>query len=422
MTRTKLAALACAAAFVVAACGGDDDTESASDAPGDSVADTTPDDTAPDTTAPDSATPSTATPDEPTSTEPASTEPTEASDSMAVLPGEPFPDERCAANEEAGTINYYSGFDYAAAASILEVLVAEQAGYYDELCLDVEITPSFSTANYALVAAGEAQFSSSGSFSELATQAAALDADLVAMSVDGYVAIDVLMVKPDRADSLADLEGQTIGIKGALPPAVAVMLSQEAGLVEGDDYQTALLDGFDPFAHWAIPDIAALPGWRSNEPGALERGGETFDLYDPADYGVPGSFGLIYTSRDFLQAHPTAAEDFMRATLRGLADGLADPEAAAALAFELVEANDNPNFLSAEGETFRWVTDAETILASLPEGAFPGMPVGDELDAQVAAYAEVGFYGDEVPSTTDRYDLTTVAGLYDANGEVIWPG
>ena len=38
-----------------------------------------------------------------------------------------------------------------------------------------------------------------------------------------------------------------------------------------------LLDGFDPFAHWALDDVAAVPGWRSNEPGALERGGETFD-------------------------------------------------------------------------------------------------------------------------------------------------
>jgi NitT/TauT family transport system substrate-binding protein len=344
-----------------------------------------------------------------------------ASALVPVTAGEPFPEERCAANEEAGTIDYYSGFDYAAAASILEVLVAEQAGYYDELCLDVEITPSFSTANYALVAANEAQFSSSGSFSELVTQAAALDEDLVAMSVDGYVAIDVLMVKPDQASSLADLEGQTIGIKGALPPAVAVMLSQEAGLVEGDDYQTALLDGFDPFAHWAIPDIAALPGWRSNEPGALERGGETFDLYDPAEYGVPGSFGLIYTSRQFLDDHPTAAEDFMRATMRGLADGLADPEAAAALAFELVEANGNPNFLSAEGEAFRWITDAETIESSLPDGSFPGVPVGAELAAQIAAYAAVGFYGDDVPPTEGRYDETTVAGLYDADGQVIWP-
>ena len=33
------------------------------------------------------------------------------------------------------------------------------------------------------------------------------------------------------------------------------------------------------------------------------------DLYDPADLGIPGSFGLVYTNREFLDANPTAAED-----------------------------------------------------------------------------------------------------------------
>lgn len=341
----------------------------------------------------------------------------------AVTAGEPFPEARCEANEAAGTIAYYTGFDYAASASILEVLVANQAGYYEELCLDVEITPSFSTANYPLVAAGEVQFSSSGSFSELATQARSNEAELVVLSVDGHVATDVLMVKPDRATSLAELDGSTIGVKGALPPAVAVMLAQEAGLVEGDNFQTALLDGFDPFAHWEIDDIAALPGWRSNEPGALARGGIEYDLYDPGDYGVPGSFGLIYTSRSFIDEHPTAVEDFMRATMRGLADAIADPESAATASFAIVEANGNPNFLSAEGEVFRWSTDAATIVSSTPEGSNIGVPVADELAAQIEAYDEVGYYGEDGPPEIEgRFDPDLVAGLYDDDGTVIWPG
>ena len=371
----------------------------------------------------DDATPATTGPDptESSSTEPGSTEP-DSGDGFEVVAGEPFPADRCAANQAAGTIDYFTGFDYAATASILEVIVAEQAGYYDELCLDVEITPSFSVANYALVAGNEAQFSSAGSFSELATQARANEADLIALSVDGHIAVDVLMVKPDRAASLTDLAGQTIGIKGALAPSIAVMLQQEAGLVEGQDFDTALLDGFDPFAHWAIDDIAALPGWRSNEPGALRRGGEEFDLYDPAEFGVPGSFGLIYTNGDFLADHPTAVEDFMRATMRGLADAIADPGAAAADAFELAAANGNPAFLSVEGETFRWTTDADAIVSSTPEGSAVGVPVAEELATQIAAYDAVGYYGEDGPPSIDgRFHPDLVAGLYDDSGTVIWP-
>ena len=201
------------------------------------------------------------------------------------------------------------------------------------------------------------------------------------------------------------------------------MLQQEAGLREGDDFDTALLDGFDPFAHWAIDDIAAMPGWRSNEPGTLARGGEEFDLYDPAEFGVPGSFGLIYTNGAFLADHPTAVEDFMRATLRGLADAIADPEAAAADAFALAEANGNPSFLSVEGETFRWTTDVDAIVSSTPEGSAIAVPVADELAAQVAAYDAVGYYGDDgPPPIAGRFDPDLVADLYDDSGVVIWPG
>ena len=344
-----------------------------------------------------------------------------AGDDMAVVVGEPFPEARCEANRAAGTISYLTGFDFAAAASILEVVVAENKGYYEDLCLDVTLTAGGSVANYPLVAANDAQFSSSGSFSELASFSAANQADLVTMSVDGHVAIDVLMAKPDRIASLADVAGSTVGIKFALPPAIAVMLLQEEGLAEGTDYETLLLDGFDPTAHWAIDDLDALPGWRSNEPGALERSGITFDVYDPADYGIPGSFGLIYTNREFLDAHPTAAEDFMRATMQGLADAIDDPAAASAIAVEKINGGGNPAFLSPEGETFRWATDAATIVESTPSGAVIGQPIPAELEAQVAAYAEAGVYGGTPPPVEGRYDADGVAGLYAADGKVIWP-
>jgi NitT/TauT family transport system substrate-binding protein len=342
-------------------------------------------------------------------------------DDMVVVAGEPFPEARCEANRAAGTISYLTGFDFAAAASILEVVVAENKGYYEDLCLDVTLTAGGSVANYPLVAANDAQFSSSGSFSELASFSAANQADLVTMSVDGHVAIDVLMAKPDRIASLSDIAGSTIGIKFALPPAIAVMLLQEEGLAEGTDYETLLLDGFDPTAHWAIDELDALPGWRSNEPGALERAGIAFDVYDPADYGIPGSFGLIYTNREFLDAHPTAAEDFMRATMQGLADAIADPAGAAQIAVDKINGGGNPAFLSPEGETFRWVTDAATIVETTPDGAMIGQPIPAELEAQVTAYAAAGVYGDTPPSVEGRYDADLVAGLYDTAGKVIWP-
>jgi NitT/TauT family transport system substrate-binding protein len=338
-----------------------------------------------------------------------------------VEAGEPFPDDRCAANEAAGTIRYLSGFDFAATASIVDVVIAEQAGYYDELCLDVDLQPSFSTANYPIVAAGDAEFASGGSFSEVVDFATANEADLVAVDVEGRTAIDGLIVKPGTAASLEDLAGTTIGVKGKVPPSVAAMLAT-AGLVEGDDYRTVLLDGFDPLAHYALDDIVGFPGYKSNEPGQLDRAGLPFELFDPTAFDVPGSFGVIFTSRDFAEQHPTATEDFLRATMRGLADAIADPDAAAQTAIELVEANGNPSFLSLEGESFRWRTDAELLAAETPDGTGMGVPDAELLQDEVDAYAEVGLFGGEAPDVDEFIHGAPIEGIYDESGQVIWPG
>ena len=76
--------------------------------------------------------------------------------------------ERCAANKAAGAITYLSSFDFSAAASILDVVVAKDRGYFDDMCLERRrSSPGFSTSNYPLVAGGQAQFSSAGSYTEI---------------------------------------------------------------------------------------------------------------------------------------------------------------------------------------------------------------------------------------------------------------
>ena len=337
-----------------------------------------------------------------------------------VVAGEAFPADRCAANEAAGTINYLTGFDFAATASIVDVIVAQAEGYYEALCLDVEITSSFSTANYPLIAENDAQFASGGSFSEVVAFADANDAEFVVTAVEGPTAIDSLIVKPGVAAELGDLAGSTIGVKGKLPPSVAAMLAT-AGLVENEDYETVLLDGFDPTAHIAIESIDGFPGYKSNEPGALERAGIEFDLFDPLDYDIPGSFGIIYGNQQFIDEHPTAAEDFMRATMHGLADAIADPEAAAKMAVELINSGGNPNFLSPEGEVFRWTTDAALISELTPAGTGFGVVSVDALQNELDTYAQVGLFGDaDTPQATD-YLSDIIDRVYDADAVVIWP-
>ncbi len=395
MNARRISALAIATTLVLAACSDDDDEPAEATTP-------------PATDAPDA---------EP---EPQPDPASEVS-SIEVVAGAAFPEARCAANQEAGTITYLTGFDFAAAASIVDVIYAQDQGYYEALCLDVEIRPSFSTANYALVASNDAQFASGGSFSEVVAFADANDADFVVTAVEGRTAIDALITKTGEVASLEDLAGTTIGVKGKLPPSIAAMLL-DVGLTEGEDFQTVLLDGFDPTAHIAIDPIVGFPGWKSNEPGALDRAGIGYDLFDPLDSGIPGSFGAIYTNGAFIADHPTAAEDFMRATMRGLAAAIADPEDAANTAVDLINANGNPNFLSPEGEVFRWQTDATLITETTPDGVGFGVPDGTTLQAELDTYAEIGLFGDApVPDAASRLGNDIMGAIYDSTGAIIWP-
>ena len=396
MRLRNVTALAVCTAALLAACSSDGDSAGSDTTAGDTTA----------TTA---------------ATSPATTDGAATSGVSDVVAGEAFPEDRCAANQAAGTITYLTGFDFAATASIVDVLVAEEKGYYEAMCLDVEVTPSFSTANYPLVAENDAQFASGGSFSEVASFAAANDADLVVLAVEGPTAIDSLIVKPGVATELTDLEGTTIGVKGKLPPSVAAMLAQ-AGLVEGENYDTVLLDGFDPVQHIAIESIVGFPGYKSNEPGQLERAGIEFDLFDPIDYDIPGSFGVIYTNQQFIDEHPTAAEDFVRATMLGLDDAISDPEAAAAIAVGRINDGGNPNFLSPEGETFRWTTDAALISSLTPSGTGYGVPQSGALQNELDTYAEIGLFGDAgAPDADSLLGDEIIVRIYTADGQVVWP-
>ena len=324
--------------------------------------------------------------------------------------------DRCAENKKAGKITYLSGFDFAASASIVEVTVAKEKGYFEKMCLDVDIKPSFSTANYPLVAANTAQFSSAGSYVEQLTFAKD-GASFVTVAIDGKVGVDALLVKPD-IKTLADLKGKKIGIKGALPPAEIAMLAK-AGLKQGVDYEEVLVDGFDPKVHWALP-IQALPVYKSNEPGQLDAAKLAYTMFDPAKEGIPGSFGLIYTSKTFHDAHPTSTQDFVRAAMKGMEYAIDHQAEAVDISFKKITEAGNKNYLAAEGESYRWGVESKIVTGNTPTGEGIGVIHRADLDKQVAEYTRAGVFK-TAPTVDGTYDDTIAAGVYDKAGKVIWP-
>jgi NitT/TauT family transport system substrate-binding protein len=326
--------------------------------------------------------------------------------------------ERCAANKAAGSITYLSSFDFAAAASILDVVVAKDRGYFDDMCLNVNIKPGFSTSNYTLVAGGQGQLSSAGSYTEILNFSKD-GAKFEAVADYGKTPIEALLVRGDSPiTTLQDLKGKTIGVKGDIPPSIVAMLSQ-AGLQRGKDYKEVLLDGFDPVAQLKT-NIDALPVYKSNEPGQLDRAGVKYRLFDPVDYGIPGTFGVIYTTPSFLTQHPTAVQDFVRAAFKGYADAVADPSGAVAISLKEINAAGNQNYLSAQGETYRWQQESAVVAKGTPAGTLPGLIDPGVFGAEVAAYAKAGVFQNGTPSTDNTYDADVAAGVVSGS-TLVWP-
>lgn len=327
---------------------------------------------------------------------------------------------RCEANKKAGKITYLSGFDYAATASIVELVVADAKGYFAKMCLDVDVKASFSTANYALVADNKAQFASAGSYVELVRNTPK-ERPLLAVYELGKTAVETLMVRDDgKLKNITDLRGKTIGIKGDLPPSLQLMLNK-AGLKRGSDYKEQNVDGFNPVAHFSLP-IDALPGYKSNEPGQLARNTPPVKIttFDPTEYNINGSFGLVYTNAKFVKEHPTAAQDFVRAALKGYADAAADTDEAVALCVKKINATGNRNFLSPVGEGFRWKVEAKIVADSTPAGTAIGVMNARRFSTQLDEYFEAGILK-EKPAVADTFDESLAKGVYGSDLKVIWP-
>lgn len=339
---------------------------------------------------------------------------TAVTDGAAAAPTTEFTDARCEQNKAAGTITFLTSFDYAAAASIIDVVAAQDQGYFEALCLDVKLQPGFSTTNVAAVSAGTAQMTSLGSFSEVAV-ANSQDAELVAVAVEGHTSIEALLVENSaNITELKQLEGKSMGIKGAIPFSLRALLASE-GVDEAKIKQIEV--DFNPVVLFET-EIVALPVYKSNEPGQLDAQGYggKYTAFDPGDSKIPASFAVFTTSRAFADEHPTAVADFLRAVLKGFEYATANPGEAVAASVKRTDPN---LFLRLEGETFRWDTERELVISSTPRGVAVGTMDEAALQAELDALIELGVVEDGSVDVASSVDVSFMNDIV-SNGKLIW--
>lgn len=332
-----------------------------------------------------------------------STSKTSSAPASAVSP------PRCAANRAAGTISYLTGFGYQASVGILDVVAAQAQGLYRAECLAVRIQPGNGDAGAAaqLAASGRATVAELGSPSDgITAQAAGVDVDAIATY--GNVPAVTLLTE-EKITNLRQLEGQTLGYKGAMPPQITAMLRQ-AGVDTSKIREVGV--GYDPTV---LPrgQVAALTGYKTNEPVQLADQGFKVRQWNPDSYGIRGSFNVLDVNRSFARAHRSAVEDFLRATFKAFAGCVADTSPCIAAAAR------DQNGYDTHQNTQEWKLQAKEVTSSL----LPGKGVGAESVSQWIPEAQLLVRSGLVKAPPDlprMVDPQYVMAI-ESNAKVVWP-
>ncbi|KJL29739.1 ABC transporter substrate-binding protein [Microbacterium oxydans] len=319
--------------------------------------------------------------------------------------------DTCQRNQDAGTITYISGYGYSASAGQLDVFLAQELGYFDELCLDVEINASGANGQQ-LVASGQAQFTALGSASDVML-AAANSKNLTAVATYGTTP-PFSIFGNEKLQSLKDLEGGSLGYFINLTPIASAMLD-EAG-VDVSKVEMVKMTNYDPTV--VVRDqVDAIVGYASNQPQSLKAQDMPFSEFLPSDLGVEGTYNVMEVNSRFLDEHREVAADFMRATLKALQYCLDESDACIDTLAALAEENNQGAAFPRDQLARTWEVESAWVRESA--GGNPGVQTADMWKPEYALVEQYGGVKD-LPDIADMMDADLTADLYDGD-TLIWP-
>lgn len=317
---------------------------------------------------------------------------------------------RKALNESAGEITYVTGYYFAASPPDIQMFVADELGYFEELGLNVNILPGLDYEGMKFLAAGQAQIASAGTPS-LVIQSVASGAEITGIATYGSVGTSALMVMADSGiTGPKDLVGKTIGFHGALPPNMLTMFKNE-----GIDPMSVkgVSVGYDPTV-LSTGSVDALTVYKSNEPYQLEKMGEKVIVIDPGQYGAETSFGTVVVSNKFAEKYPTAVEDFLRALAKAHEYAVLNPDEA----LDILAARSNSVY-DLEAEKNRWYVERDIVEGNRENGIGIGSQTVEQWQREADMLLEAQVIPQKVDVSsvmTNQYNETIFDGA-----TVIWP-
>ena len=231
--------------------------------------------------------------------------------------------------------------------------VAVEKGYYADEGFDVAFDYSFETDGLALVGAGETPFAIVSGEQVILARAQEIPVVYILEWFQRFP-IAVMSKAGSGIAQVSDLVDRKVGIPGFFGASYVGL----AGLLAAnnltlEDIQLSDI-GFTQVESLMSDQVEAVVGYANNEPLQLEALGQPVNTIYVADEADLVANGLI-ASEDTIRNHPEMAAAFVRATLRGLADTIADPLEAYEISQEFVEGLDDSrmNVLEASIEMWR---------------------------------------------------------------------
>jgi NitT/TauT family transport system substrate-binding protein len=211
---------------------------------------------------------------------------------------------------------------------------ADKKGYYAAEGLKIAFDYNFETDSVKRVAQGDVQFGLASGDSVLLARAQGLPVVTVATNSQKFPA--VFFSKADaNIKTPADLKGKSVGIPGHFGASYIGLLA----LLYANQMQESDLNvqdiGFAQVAALTEGKVQVASGYGNNEPVQLEQQGIKVNVIKVADFYPLASDGIIAAEK-LIAEQPDLVRGFVRATLKGMQDVIANPDEAFAISLEYI--------------------------------------------------------------------------------------
>ncbi|EFO81771.1 NMT1/THI5-like domain-containing protein [Oscillochloris trichoides DG-6] len=215
--------------------------------------------------------------------------------------------------------------------------VAAAKGYYAEAGLEVIFDYNFENDVVTRVGAwpeSKVEFATASGTSTLLARQSGLPVKTV-MTLYQQFPVVFFAKSTTGLQSVQDLKGKTVGIPGRFGESLYALMAILYANQLDESVMTVQEIGFTQAQSVLEDNVQVGIGYGMNEPVLLRQQGVEVDVLRVADVYDLASNGIV-VSEALIEQDPELVRAFMLASLRGLADTLADPDAAFTLSLNYI--------------------------------------------------------------------------------------